>query len=296
MTQAELISVFPAENSIPSRVLLITPELFDHLLGQSIQECRVFFLVTDGSITIKMGCDRMDLNKNVLVDLYVRDRIQILKFSDDVRAWCLLPNYIFTNESLNGLKPSDSESFKERRKIPMLPLEPPETERLERHLAMLAQALGDFSNYYRIELCQTYFRSFMLEAGNLDQHKKKALKEAERIESRQDAMLRSFLKLVWQHYRSEHNVDFYALRLCITAKHLSRVVKDRLGKTPYAVIRDELLQHGCEELKTSAKSVQEISSELNFSETASFCKFFKKHTGLSPTAYRAEYLSDIKEH
>ena len=128
----------------------------------------------------------------------------------------------------------------------------------------------------------------MLEAGNLVQHKKMAQEEADRVENRQDTILRSFLKLVWRYYKSEHNVDFYAGRLCISSKHLSRVVKERLGKTPYAVIRDELLQQATELLRTSKKTVQDISSELNFSEIAAFCKFFKKHTGLSPTSYRLQ--------
>ncbi len=114
------------------------------------------------------------------------------------------------------------------------------------------------------------FRSFMLEAGNLVQHKKKAMEKADIVESRQDAILRSFLKLVWRYYKLEHNVDFYALKLCISSKHLSKVVRSRFGKT-------------------SKKSIQDISSELHFSEMSSFCKFFKKHTGMSPTAYRTRH-------
>jgi len=293
MRQSEIISIFPQEMSIPDRVLLVKPSFMHRLIDIPVQECRVFLLVSAGGATVKIGSGIVDVKENVLVDMLVWEPITFVSFTDNLNAWCILPNYLFTNESLNGLKPADSESFKDRHEIPMLHLESDEMRKLCRHLEMLADSLADFSNYYRIELCQTYFRSFMLEAGNLVRHKKRALEDAERVENRQDTILRSFLKLVWRYYKSEHNIDFYAQRLCISSKHLSRVVKDRLGKTPYAVIRDELLQQATEMLNTSKKSIQDISSELHFSEVASFCKFFKKHTGQSPTAYRSHRSANV---
>lgn len=287
MTQNELIDIFPAEAAIPDRVLLVGPSIMPRMLDMSVQECRVFLLVSAGRVVARVGSKEFEVEDNTLVDMLVWEPVTFVELSDDLRAWCLLPNYKFTNDALNGFKPADSESFKDRREMPLLALTPDEAGKLERRLEMLGSALADFSNYYRIELCQTYFRSFMLETGNVVQHKK-LLEETVNVENRQDTILRNFLKLVWRYYKSEHNVDFYARRLCLSSKHLSRVVKDRLGKTPYAVIRDELLQQATELLRTSKKSVQDISSELSFSEMAAFCKFFKKHTGLSPTAYRSQ--------
>ena len=288
MTQSELISIFPPENAIQDRVLLITPTIIRRILNISIRECRVFLLVSAGKITVKVGSSEIEIESNSLVDILAWEPISFIGLSDNLNAWCMLPNYLFTNESLNGLKPADSESFKDRHEIPVMVLTSDEIARLERQLELLSESLADFGNYYRTELCRSYFRNFMLETGNLVQHKKMALDDSDSVESRQDTILRSFLKLVWKHYKSEHNVDFYAKRLCLSSKHLSRVVRNSLGKTPYAVIRDELLQKAMELLKTTKKPIQEISSELHFSEVASFCKFFKKHTGLSPTTYRLQ--------
>lgn len=288
MTQSELISIFPPENAIQDRVLLITPTIIRRILNISIRECRVFLLVSAGKITVKVGSSEIEIESNSLVDILAWEPITFTGLSDNLNAWCMLPNYLFTNESLNGLKPADSESFKDRHEIPVMVLTSEEIARLERQLELLGESLADFGNYYRTELCRSYFRNFMLETGNLVQHKKMALDDSDSVESRQDTILRSFLKLVWKHYKSEHNVDFYAKRLCLSSKHLSRVVRNSLGKTPYAVIRDELLQKAMELLKTTKKPIQEISSELHFSEMAAFCKFFKKHTGLSPTTYRLQ--------
>lgn len=288
MTQTELINAFSEDASIPERVLLIAPSAIRQLQGVSVQECRIFILVCEGQVSVQIGSKRIGIEANSLVDMLVWEPVSFIEFSDDVKAWCLLPNYLFTNEALNGLKPADSESFKDRREIPVLSLTADESKLLEHQLEMLGLALADFSNHYRIELSRTYFRSFMLEAGNIVLHKKKAMEETDRVETRQDTILRGFLKLVWKYYKTEHNVDFYSRRLCISTKHLSRVVRERLGKTPHAVIRDELLQQAMELLGTTKKSVQDISAELHFSEMAAFCKFFKKHTTLSPTAFRSQ--------
>lgn len=286
MTQSELISIFPSTYSITDRVLLISPDMFHHLSGHSIQECRIFILVTSGEMKLRIGSQITTIEANYLIDMLVWEPIEFLQFSNDLKAWCLLPNYIFTNESLNGLKPADSESFKDRHSIPKLSLDSSETEVLTIQLNLLLSALKKMNHHYRAALCQTYFRSFMLEAGNIMICRHQVVEDTEGVENRQDTILRSFLKLVWKYYKSEHNVEFYAGKLCLSSKHLSRVVRDKLGKTPYAVIRDEILQQACTLLKESKMSVQEIASELHFSDMAAFCKFFKKHNGVSPTAFR----------
>lgn len=286
MLQSELISLFPPENSIANRVLLISPSDFVKLAGASISECRVFLLVTSGQLKVCVDKSDLVIKSDSFVDILVWEPITFIEMSDDLNAWCLLPNYKFTNESLNGLKPADSESFKDRYAFPLLTLEPNETGILEKQLTLLFEALRGTTHFYRTELCQAYFKSFMLESGNIVHNRRLNLEATESVEKRQDVILRNFLKLVWKYFIKEHNVSFYAERLCLSSKHLSRVVRNLLGKTPYAVIRDELLQRATYLLVETQTPVQDVSRELNFTETAAFCKFFKKHTGMTPSAYR----------
>ena len=286
MKHSELIGYFPPEHSIADRVLLIAPDMMRKMIGVAVNDCRVFILVTQGELTVRTGGRQVTVFANSYVDILAWEPVEFVAISDKASAWCLMPNYEFTNESLNMLKPADSESFKDRLSLPLFILEPTETAVLERQLRMLDGALRDMQHYYRTEMCRTYFRSFMLEIGNIMHHKNTMADESEGVESRQDTILRSFLKLVWRYNRSEHNVDFYAGRLCLSSKHLSRVVREKLGKTPYAVIRDEILQSAIAMLRDTRMPVQEISAELHFSEMAAFCKFFKKHQGVTPTAFR----------
>lgn len=293
MNQNELISLFPSRNSIEDRVLLISPSEFGKMQDASISECRVFLLITNGHMKVRIGATITEIKANSFVDILVWEPITFIELSGDLNTWCLLPNYKFTNESLNGLKPADSESFKELRSFPVLQLEKSEVETIERQLNLLEEALNSEKHTYRSELCQAYFKSFMLESGNIVHNRRLNAEVAECLEKRQDIILRNFLKLVWKYYKTEHNLAFYSTKLCLSSKHLSRVVKDCLGKTPYAVIHDEIMQRASYLLKETQTSVQEITRELNFSETAAFCKFFKKHTGQSPTAFRKAKKANI---
>ncbi|MDR2038443.1 MAG: helix-turn-helix domain-containing protein [Bacteroidales bacterium] len=97
-----------------------------------------------------------------------------------------------------------------------------------------------------------------------------------------------FFELVFHNYKTEHEVAFYANELCITPVYLSRTIKQATGKTPIKLIGEVIMSEAKILLRNLNLSVQQISEELNFSDQASFSKFFKKHTGKSPLEFRKE--------
>lgn len=104
--------------------------------------------------------------------------------------------------------------------------------------------------------------------------------------SRQGEIYSEFLKLLSQNYHISREVTFYANRLCITSKHLSRVIKDVSGKSASNVI-DEYVTTECKALLTSTTlTIQQISDMLNFSTQSIFGKYFKRIVGVSPKEYR----------
>ncbi len=295
MNHQQLIASMPDHISIADRMILIDPEFFGTLIGNPISGCRIFLMVVNGHVTIGKSSQIQVVQANQFLDVLAWEPIEFIEASDNIEAWCLLPNYIFTNESLNGMRPEDTEPFKDRHSIPLIHLTAQETQKIIRQLSLLRDSLHDITHFYRIELCQSYFRNFMLETGNIILHRHNAAEKSTHIENRQDWIVRRFLKLVWKHYRTEHNVAFYAQQLCLSEKHISRVVREKLGKTPYAVIRDELLQRAMYLLKDTKVPVQDISADLHFSETPAFCKFFKKHKGVSPSAFRSRKSTDSED-
>ena len=104
--------------------------------------------------------------------------------------------------------------------------------------------------------------------------------------SKRDHITLNFMKLVSKHFMEEHNIDFYAEALCISTKHLTRIVKGMTGKTPHTIICNELIHQAMAMLENDSIPVSQIAEELHFSDQAAFCKFFKKHKKVPPMAYR----------
>ena len=88
------------------------------------------------------------------------------------------------------------------------------------------------------------------------------------------------------NFKREREVHFYADKLCITAKHLSQVVKDVTGNTALNIIEEYVITESKALLLSTNMSIQQISDDLNFPSQSVFGKYFKRITGVSAREYR----------
>jgi AraC-like DNA-binding protein len=79
----------------------------------------------------------------------------------------------------------------------------------------------------------------------------------------------------------------YADALAVHVNHLNRVLKETTGHTTTALLADRVAQEARQLLKQSSWTVAEIADSLGFTDTAHFCHFFKRQTGLAPGDYRS---------
>ena len=105
--------------------------------------------------------------------------------------------------------------------------------------------------------------------------------------SRHRRMFEAFIKLVKDNHNSERMVGFYADKLCVTPKYLSKIVREVSGRSAPEWIDGFVIMSAKSMLKYSDMTVKEISIELNFPNQSFFSKFFKHQTGLTPNQYRA---------
>ncbi|UXP31667.1 AraC family transcriptional regulator [Reichenbachiella agarivorans] len=103
-------------------------------------------------------------------------------------------------------------------------------------------------------------------------------------------MVKRFRELIEEKYLSNLSIKAYAELLCVTENHLTHTVKELTGKTSKELIIDKQVLEIKRLLKHSDLSVTEISMQLRFADQSYFSKFFKKHTGLTPNAYREQSL------
>lgn len=99
-------------------------------------------------------------------------------------------------------------------------------------------------------------------------------------------LIEQFLQLAKQNFRKERFQDFYAEKLQVTPKHLSRVLKAQTGTSAVEWIDKFVLLEAKIMLTSTNLPIQKIADELSFPSQSTFGKFFKKHTGLSPKAFR----------
>ena len=105
-------------------------------------------------------------------------------------------------------------------------------------------------------------------------------------DTRQDAIYESFISLVSKHHVRERGVGYYADRLNLSPKYLSKVIKKVSGRSAPEWIDGFVVLEAKSLLRYSGMSVKEIAAALNFNSQSLFYKFFLSHTGMSPSAYR----------
>lgn len=103
---------------------------------------------------------------------------------------------------------------------------------------------------------------------------------------RKSEIFKSFLSLVNENGRLHHMSGYYAEKLCISLNYLNDIVKEKSGKTVYQWINEYLITEAKAQLLHSSSNVQQISDYLKFPNSAFFCRFFKTHTGVTPSHFR----------
>lgn len=99
-------------------------------------------------------------------------------------------------------------------------------------------------------------------------------------------LLERFLDLVSEYHYRERRMAFYADKLCLTPKYLSRIIKNVSGRPGPDWIDSFVLLDAKNMLKYTKTPIKQIVSRLNFSSPSVFYKYFKTHTGLTPSEYR----------
>lgn len=102
------------------------------------------------------------------------------------------------------------------------------------------------------------------------------------------ALFHRFVFLAHDYCTEEREVSFYADKLCISARYLSDVVRRTTHQSVKELV-DKIVALGIKVLlQSTALPIQEIAYKMHFPDQSYLGRYFKKHTGISPSAFRQE--------
>lgn len=107
--------------------------------------------------------------------------------------------------------------------------------------------------------------------------------------TRRQQLYHRFMHLIHEHAILEHQVLFYAEKLCISPRYLNEItVTYANGKTPKELIDEQLTAEIKVQLNNPDLSVAEIANICQFPDSSYLSRFFKKNTGMAPKEFRME--------
>lgn len=96
-----------------------------------------------------------------------------------------------------------------------------------------------------------------------------------------------FMMLLERDYKISRDVNYYAAQMNISSKYLTNIVNQVTGHTPKTIIDQYVILQLKLHLKRSTQSIKEMAWEFHFADVSFFCRYFKKHTGLTPQQIRS---------
>lgn len=191
-----------------------------------------------------------------------------------------LSSFNFDLSKLQGLHP---RLFSD----PFVQLSAEELDYCLRYVALLQKVTGAPDVPHRREVVGSLVSSmFYLFAGLLQSRSDQHAGQPHVPGNRNALLFEQFMQLAAEYHLSERGTSFYAERLGLTPKYFSKLVKQVSGRSAPEWINAFVVMEAKSLLKYSSLSIKEIVFRLGFPNSSVFYKFFRTHTGQTPTEYR----------
>ncbi|RFM32661.1 AraC family transcriptional regulator [Chitinophaga silvisoli] len=241
-------------------------------------------LVTSGILKMRLNLVEYDIPANSLL-LFAPN--VIAEFLNDFRK-CAFTAIDFTitllTEAALNKKYMDGFGVYTRQHMPVHALLPEEVHNIKTIMDQLSIKNNLPKDHPFIgELLINLFKVLFFEIASVI-HKKFSGKQIQ-LNSK-EVLVKKFYAELTTHFKNRREVDFYAEKLNVTPKYLTKCVKEILGKSTSEVITQMVIAEAKIMLSNLSDPISKIAGELAFSDQFFFSKFFKRATGISPSEYR----------
>ena len=205
-----------------------------------------------------------------------------IECSDDYNVTVLIHSISFTEELKTKRLTRDYNKF---HRLPACPLTDEEMALFMKGIDLLDHLCQSTTQQYPLRhemlIAQSNVQSEMLNTY------RREIDQKATGENRNLSLFNAFCDELALHYREQHEVAFYAEKAHLTTRHFSVIIKEIVGLSASDYIEQYLATQAKNLLSTRPDlSVQQISYHLGYADSPSFCRFFKRLTGVTPNDYR----------
>lgn len=156
-----------------------------------------------------------------------------------------------------------------------------ESERLNNTLSNLLEEFKQ-NETAQYDMLQAYLKQIIIQSVRIKKERDVL------IENRETKLFKDFSTLVELNFKKEHAVTYYAERLGLSPKSLTKHFQKIGALTPSDFIKNRIILETKRKLLYTDDSVKHIAYELGFNDPAYFTRFFTKAVDKSPLQYKKE--------
>ena len=240
-------------------------------------------LIKHGYLRIKIGDLIHDLKSAGMYFLAPGQVSRVISFDKETEGYCLAFDTDYFLLCLKNQVQLCFYPFFQIDKYPLLHLTKSQWEKFESLQAKIAFEYENRADLNDDLLTKLYLNILLIEIERL--YKLKAT--SSRGESSRKKLIASkFRQLVEKNFLTVRKVSDYAGTLFISPNYLNDTVREVMGQSASEMIQDRIVLEAKAQLVQTELTVNQISYQLQFNDTSYFCRFFRKHTGVSPQAFR----------
>lgn len=242
-------------------------------------------LTISGSLDMQIGLEHYKHQPRTICFTYPNQIIAKKNRSKDAFGYYILFNPDFLSDIIPSIKIAEEFNFFDISGTPLFQLQQEELNAI----VLLILNINDEIQQHKtglVKAVQMYVYLILLEAKRSYERQQLPIK-INLLDNR--GLVARFRKLVSQHYLSKRKVADYAEMLAVSPNHLNRIIKENTAQTASETIREMLIQEAKSLLRYTDNSIAEIAYQLDFSEPASFNRFFKAATMETPLTYRNKH-------
>jgi AraC family transcriptional activator of pobA len=245
-------------------------------------------MIMYGELSVSINQKKHNLHEKDILFLGSTDFVKVLSISKDCKIMALFISLDFMNRILAYSTIFMNIWFKIKKiTIPYISLNNRQFQIFANLLIAImlnAEEKRENKDFWMINKIASIF----LEISNMEVVKQM---DAKYNKNNTYSIFQNFYILLSQYYKTERDIGFYANELNITPAYLSKVVKKSSPFTVQEQINRLLIISACHSLLYTNMTVQQIASDLNFSDSSSFIKFFKRDMHQTPIEYKKEQTS-----